>query len=919
MLRSRLRSPLLSRRSFASARASASASASHAWAPIEAKWQQRWAQPQPLATAPTPPKETFYCLAMFPYPSGQLHIGHVRVYTISDCMARLKRMQGFEVLHPMGWDAFGLPAENAAIERGVSPADWTVANIAQAKQQLTALGIRFDWDREVTTCLPDYYKWTQWVFLQMFDQGLAYRKEALVNWDPVDKTVLANEQVDAEGRSWRSGALVEQRSLNQWFLRITDYGDRLLDDLDKASVSLTKWPEAVKRMQASWIGRSQGSRVEFQVVADAATATRRTPLSVFTTRVDTLFGVSFVSMAPDSIEVEALLPQVPTAQRADVDAYVAKVRAMSKDDRGKGDTTAGVFTGLYARHPLTGRHVPIYLAEYVLAHYGTGVVMGVPAHDSRDLAFARHHSLEVRPVVVASDGDDSVGNEDDVFTEHGMLCDSGEFSGMTSQEAAVAINARLATEGVGGATTQFRLRDWLVSRQRYWGTPVPIVHCPSCGPVGVPVEQLPVRLPPVGEDVADDLRGKGSSDSPLARMASWRHCTCPRCGGEAERDTDTLDTFVDSSWYYMRYCDARNDVAAFAPEQARSWLKRTGVDLYVGGIEHAILHLLYSRFVTKFLFDQGLLATDEPFAQLLAQGMVLGRTHKAPGSLRPLAPGEYEEVDDDGRTVVIEKKTGLPVVTLWEKMSKSKHNGVDPEQIRARHGADVTRLAVLFKAPPAHELEWDESDLAGQSRWLARIWSLLDGALSHRGQGASAVKAEDAEKELRHELHGTIQRVTEALDDYQSFNVAIAELMKLSNFLGEHHTQLEGSAAFEEALRALVQMLAPLAPHSAAEMFQALEGGDEDADVHASSWPAYDLALLARAQVKVVLQVQGKPRDTILVDAALLEARDSERVLALALASPAVQRHLQGRDVRKAILVAPKKQGAHGLLNIVAT
>ncbi|KAG1701162.1 hypothetical protein DVH05_011398 [Phytophthora capsici] len=897
------------RRSFATASAAPPA---HAWAPIEAKWQKRWAQEelQPATTSSSMKKEPFYCLSMFPYPSGQLHIGHVRVYTISDCMARLKRMQGYDVLHPMGWDAFGLPAENAAIERGISPADWTIANISQAKKQLKALGIKFDWDREVTTCSPDYYKWTQWIFLQMFNEGLAYRKEALVNWDPVDKTVLANEQVDAEGRSWRSGAIVEQRSLNQWFLRITEYGDRLLDDLDK----LTKWPDAVKRMQASWIGRSQGSEVEFQTVLAANEA--KIPLKVFTTRVDTVFGVSFVSMAPDGVEVEALLPHVPSEQRAAVDAYVTKVRAMSKDDRGKGDTTAGVFTGLYASHPLTGRQVPIYLAEYVLAHYGTGVVMGVPAHDSRDLAFARHHNLEVRSVVGSSDG--SVCNEDEVFTEHGVLRDSGEFSGMTSQEATGAINSRLKNEGAGGVTTQFRLRDWLVSRQRYWGTPVPIIHCPSCGPVGVPTEQLPVELPPVGEDVADDLRGKGSSDSPLARMAGWKHCKCPHCGGEAERDTDTLDTFVDSSWYYMRYCDARNDAAAFEPEQAQAWLKRSGVDLYIGGIEHAILHLLYSRFVTKFMFDRGFLTTDEPFAQLLAQGMVLGRTHKSPGSLRALAPAEYQEVVKDGRSVIVEKKTGLPVVTLWEKMSKSKHNGVDPEQIRARHGADVTRLAVLFKAPPAHELEWDEADLAGQSRWLARIWSLLDGALSHRHQGSRLPSADEEEKELRHELHGTIKRVTEALNDFQSFNVAIAELMKLSNLLGERRTQLQGSAAYEESLRALVQMLAPLAPHTAAEMYQALQDGDAAADVHTCTWPAYDPALLDRAQVKVVLQVQGKPRDTILVDPALLEARDSDAVLALALSSPAVQRHLQGRDVRKAILVAPKKQGAHGLLNIVA-
>ncbi|CAI5718366.1 unnamed protein product [Hyaloperonospora brassicae] len=912
------------------ATASAAAAPSRAWAPIEAKWQQRWAkqnlpmresqdakqqQEQQQQQKTTAPKTPFYCLSMFPYPSGQLHIGHVRVYTISDCMARLKRMQGYDVLHPMGWDAFGLPAENAAIERGISPAVWTAANIEQAKQQLKALGMSFDWDREVTTCAPDYYKWTQWLFLQMFEKGLAYRKEALVNWDPVDQTVLANEQVDAEGKSWRSGAIVEQRSLNQWFLRITEYGDRLLDDLNK----LPKWPDSVKRMQAAWIGRSQGSTAEFPVVLESATtadgAARPMRLTVFTTRVDTIFGVSFLSMAPDSVEVETLLPHVPAAQSAAVNAYVRKVRAMSKTDRGKGDTTAGVFTGLYACHPLTKRHVPIYLAEYVLPHYGTGVVMGVPAHDSRDLAFARHYDLEVRSVVRNSDG--AVWNGDDVFTDYGVLHDCGEFSGMTSQEATTAINARLSDESVGGVTTQFRLRDWLVSRQRYWGTPVPVIHCPSCGPVGVPTEQLPVVLPPVGEDVARDLRGKHSSGSPLTRIPGWQDCKCPRCGGDAERDTDTLDTFVDSSWYYMRYCDARNDTAAFEPADAQTWLKRSGVDLYIGGIEHAILHLLYSRFVTKFMFDQGLLATDEPFAQLLAQGMVLGRTHKSPGSLRPLAPSEYEEAAVNGHKVVVEKKTGLPAVTLWEKMSKSKHNGVDPEQIRARHGADVTRLAVLFKAPPAHELEWDEADLAGQSRWMARIWSLVDGMVACRSSNATCAVDGDEEQKLRHELHGTIKRVTEALSDFQSFNVAIAELMKLSNLLGDRRTQLQGSAAYEEAIRALVQMLAPLAPHTAAEMFQTLEDGLDTADVHACSWPAYDPMLLDRAQVKVALQVQGKVRDTIDVDLALLEARDSDAVLALALASPAVHRHVKGRDVRKVVLVPPKKQGAHGLLNIV--
>lgn len=554
--------------------------------------------------------------------------------------------------------------------------------------------------------------------------------------------------------------------------------------------------------------------------------------------------------------------------------------------------------------------VPIYLAEYVLPHYGTGVVMGVPAHDSRDIEFARHHGLEVRHVVAPADAatrTDRLG--DDVMPDLGVLINSGEFSGQSSEDAKTAINATLEAAGVGGPFTQFRLRDWLVSRQRYWGTPVPIIHCASCGPVGVPLADLPVTLPPLG-DIADDLKG-GDGESPLARMRAWKQCTCPQCGGAAERDTDTLDTFVDSSWYYMRYCDAQNSEALFAPEHARTWMKQAGVDLYVGGIEHAILHLLYSRFITKFLFDQQLLATDEPFAQLLAQGMVLGRTHKSPSSLRCLKPSEYV-VQDDG--TVVERRTGDRAITVWEKMSKSKYNGVDPEVIRSQHGADVTRLVVLFKAPPAHELEWDEADLAGQSRWISRIWSLLDASVATTSSSRDA----RAEAALELELHGTIKRVTEALDQHQSFNVAIAELMKLSNLLGEQKA-LNHSPVYRASLVSLVTMLAPLAPHTASEMFAHLQHAgvaDSDVDdVHDAAWPQYNAALLAQAQVKIVLQVQGKARDTIFVSPEI--QGDQERVLALALASSAVQRHLQGKDVRKAILIPPKKQGAHGLLNIV--
>lgn len=548
--------------------------------------------------------------------------------------------------------------------------------------------------------------------------------------------------------------------------------------------------------------------------------------------------------------------------------------------------------------------------------------MGVPAHDSRDYAFALHHGLSIEQVVVPSDGESTTSettSNEDLFTERGVLQNSGEYSGLTSEAAMKAINDKLIGEGIGGPVTQFRLRDWLVSRQRYWGAPVPIIHCHRCGPVGVPTSDLPVRLPEVGAGVSNDLRG-GDGESPLARMAEWTNCNCPKCGGPAERDTDTLDTFVDSSWYFMRYCDARNDNEAFAVDKAKHWLKDAGVDLYIGGIEHAILHLLYSRFVTKFLYDKKLLATDEPFAQLLAQGMVLGKTYKSPSSKRPLKSSEYS-LDAEGR--VVETSSGLVVTPVWEKMSKSKYNGVDPEVIRSKHGADVTRLAVLFKAPPASDLEWDESDLAGQTRWLLRIWSLIDGTIATAGAPSPSSSTEE-EQALRMEVHDAIKRVTEALNVHHSFNVAIAELMKLSNVLGERK-HLRHSETYQEGLDALVKMLAPLAPHSSAEMFERLQQagiGSADAivsaaaDVHSCSWPAFDAELLSRAKVKVVLQVQGKQRDTILVDAS--EQGDRERLLALAMASPAVQRHLQGKQVRKAILIPPKKQGAHGLLNIVA-
>ncbi|RHY37043.1 hypothetical protein DYB38_010317 [Aphanomyces astaci] len=828
---------------------------------VDKKWQAIWDAKQAAAAPPAGDKPKFYCLSMFPYPSGahispwhsyiasnslvfllktgQLHIGHVRVYTISDCISRFKRMQGFDVLHPMGWDAFGLPAENAAIERGISPADWTLSNIAQAKVQMKALGIRFDWSHEVTTCQPDYYKWTQWLFLQFLEKGLAYRKEALVNWDPIDQTVLANEQVSV----------------------LSIMSSLLTSLLNGRTGGFTR------SFMAVW-GRGRAALV---------TAILNTPLTVFTTRVETLYGVSYIALAPEHESLPAILAHVPLSQRPAVEAYVAHVKSLSK--------------------------VPLYLAEYVLPGVGTGAVMGVPAHDDRDALFAAHHNLPVS--VVLSDDD--------------TLVASGRFTGLPASAANDQLTDYLAELNQGRRHVQFRLRDWLLSRQRYWGTPVPVIHCPTCGPVGVPLKDLPVELPSL-TDPTMDLKGTGGS--PLARMAHWKSCACPSCGGPAERDTDTLDTFVDSSWYYLRYGDASNTSVPFTKSNLTKWMTNGGVDIYIGGIEHAILHLLYSRFVTKFLADHHDVPTSEPFKQLLAQGMVLGRTYKSPSTLRFLKPDEITVDKADG--TVREAATNDVVVTAWEKMSKSKYNGVDPQDICRQYGADVARLLVLFKAPPSHELEWDEADLLGQSRWLLRIWGLVvehnhalaaAAAATTSQQGRYSQTGDEEALALRVAVHTAIKKVTEALHETQSFNVAIAELMKLSNRLGGL-ARLHGSKDFADALHALVVMLAPLAPHNASELFAALQVDQPtltNADVHDQPWPTHDDAVLASAQIQVVVQIRGKTRETLVVpadaDAATLEA--------LALQQPNVAKHMEGHTIRKVIFVPSKKPGQHSLLNFV--
>ncbi|MFS8969953.1 leucine--tRNA ligase [Synechococcus sp. 'PEA 65AY6A-5F PE A'] len=863
---------------------------------IESKWQAHWRE---LGLDRTPEltaeSRKFYALSMFPYPSGSLHMGHVRNYTITDVIARHKRMQGYAVLHPMGWDAFGLPAENAAIDRGIPPAKWTYENIAQMRDQLQRLGLSYDWEREITTCAPDYYKWTQWLFLQFFKAGLAYQKEAPVNWDPVDQTVLANEQVDAEGRSWRSGALVEKRLLKQWFLKITAYADQLLADLEK----LSGWPERVLTMQENWIGQSVGARVVFKTETGEE-------LPVFTTRPDTLWGATFMVLAPEHPLVEKL---TTPEQEVAVKAYRAEAAARSEIERSAEDREkTGVWTGSYAINPVNQERIPIWIADYVLMGYGTGAIMAVPAHDQRDFEFARQFGLPIKLVVQPPQG--GVTSAEDLqaaWTGEGVLINSGPLDGIPvgkgpgqSVERAIAW---LEEQGLGERQVNYRLRDWLISRQRYWGCPIPIIHCSHCGIVPVPEEDLPVLLP---EDV--ELTGRGGS--PLAQLEDWVKVKCPACGADARRETDTMDTFICSSWYFLRFSDPRNDREIFRKDLVNAWLP---VDQYVGGIEHAILHLLYSRFFTKVLRDLGLLNFDEPFSRLLTQGMVQARTYYNPnksGKDRWIPTALVKDPNDPR-----DPETGEPLQVIYATMSKSKGNGVDPEEVLANYGADTARMFILFKAPPEKDLEWDDADVEGQFRFLNRVWRQVyefvvrgSGTESLQGKAAELLQAKveagsltKAERDLRRAVHTAIKEVSEDLEEYQ-FNTAIAGLMKLSNALAE--AEIPDSPVYAEGIRTLVLLLAPFAPHMAEELWQALGGTDS---VHRQAWPTYDPAALVADTVTIVVQVNGKLRGSFEAPADVTP-QEQER---LALQSEAAQRYLQGATPKK-VVVVPKK-----LVNVV--
>ncbi|MEB3267970.1 MAG: leucine--tRNA ligase, partial [Leptolyngbya sp.] len=816
-----------------------------------------------------------------PYPSGNLHMGHVRNYTITDVIARVRRMQGYRVLHPMGWDAFGLPAENAAIDRGVHPAQWTYQNIDQMRAQLKQLGLSYDWDREVATCAPDYYKWTQWSFIQFLKAGLAYQKEAAVNWDPVDQTVLANEQVDSEGRSWRSGAKVERKLLKQWFLKITAYADELLQDLDQ----LPGWPDRVRLMQENWIGKSTGAQVVFTTAAGDE-------LPVFTTRPDTLWGATFMVLSPEHPLVEKL---TTAEQQAAIAAYQAEAAGKSDIDR-TDDTKekTGVWTGSYAINPVNGGQIPIWIADYVLMGYGTGAIMAVPAHDQRDFEFARKFDLPVK-VVVQPEGETLSGETmatawpgDGVMVNSGPL--NGTPAGKGEGQSVKAAIAWLEAEGKGQGQDNFRLRDWLISRQRYWGVPIPVVHCPSCGTVPVPDDQLPVELP-------QDVEFSGRGASPLAKLDHWVNVPCPTCGEPAKRETDTMDTFIDSSWYFLRYADANNDTAIFDSAKANDWLP---VDQYVGGIEHAILHLLYSRFFTKVLRDRGLINFDEPFSRLLTQGMVQAISYKNPKTGKYIPVDQIPDLENP-----VDPTTGDPLEGFYEKMSKSKYNGVAPQDVLAKYGADTARMFILFKAPPEKDLEWDDADVEGQYRFLNRVWRLVSGFAEQSdtvgAQGPAPVPPagdlSKPEKDLRRAVHTAIKEVSEDIEGDYQFNTAVSELMKLSNALTD--ANCTDSPVYAEGIVTLVKLIAPFAPHLAEELWQQL---GQSESIHLQPWPVLDDSALVADEITLVIQIMGKTRGTIAVpansDKAALEqyARESE----------VAQRYIEGKTVKKVIVVPGK-------------
>ncbi|GLO39675.1 leucine--tRNA ligase [Pseudomonas pudica] len=858
---------------------------------IEAAAQKFWDEQQSFAVTEQPGKDTYYCLSMFPYPSGKLHMGHVRNYTIGDVIARYQRMLGKNVLQPMGWDAFGMPAENAAMKNNVAPAKWTYENIDYMKTQLKSLGLAIDWAREVTTCKPDYYRWEQWLFTRLFEKGIIYRKNGTVNWDPADQTVLANEQV-IDGRGWRSGALIEKREIPMYYFRITDYADELLESLDE----LPGWPEQVKTMQRNWIGKSRGMEVQFPY--DLASIGHEGTLKVFTTRPDTLMGATYVAVAAE----HPLATQAAQGNPA-LQAFIDECKSGSVAEADMAtQEKKGMATSLLVEHPLTGEKLPVWVANYVLMHYGDGAVMAVPAHDERDFEFAHKYNLPVKAVVRTSAGD-QVGSEWlAAYGEHGQLINSGEFDGLDFAGAFDAIEAALIRKELGKSRTQFRLRDWGISRQRYWGCPIPIIHCPSCGDVPVPEDQLPVTLP---ENVVPDGAG-----SPLARMPEFYECTCPKCGTAAKRETDTMDTFVESSWYFARYASPNYEGGMVDPKAANHWLP---VDQYIGGIEHAILHLLYARFFHKLMRDEGLVTSNEPFKNLLTQGMVVAETYyrvASNGGKDWFNPADVE-VERDAKAKIIGarlKTDGLPVeIGGTEKMSKSKNNGVDPQSMIDQYGADTCRLFMMFASPPDMSLEWSDSGVEGASRFLRRVWRLAQAHVAQGLPGKLDVAAlDDAQKVIRRAIHAAIKQASTDVGQFHKFNTAIAQVMTVMNVLEKAPQATEQDRALlQEGLEAVTLLLAPITPHISHELWQQL--GHQQAVIDAS-WPAVDEAALVQDTVTLVVQVNGKLRGQVEMPA----AASREEIEAAARSNENVLRFIDGLTIRKVIVVPGK------LVNIVA-
>ncbi|MBQ1876301.1 MAG: leucine--tRNA ligase [Selenomonas sp.] len=814
---------------------------------IEQKWQKKWEQESVYKTEADPKRPKYYALEMFPYPSGNLHMGHVRNYSIGDVMARYKTMEGFNVLHPMGFDSFGMPAENAAIKHGVKPADWTLSNIANMERQQKSMGLSYDWDREVVTCKPEYYKWTQWLFELFYKRGLAYKKEASVNWCDTCGTVLANEQV-IDGKCWRCDSNVHKKDLSQWFLKITDYADVLLKDLDK----LPGWPERVKTMQRNWIGRSEGLEFSFDIPS------MNDKVTVYTTRPDTAYGVTFLALAAEHPLVAKICET--SDKKAEIEAFVQEVRNQSDIERTSSESEKkGINTGVTCVNPFNGKTVQIWVTNYVLADYGTGAVMGVPSGDQRDWMFAKKYDIPMILTIEPKDHHLDLATMTEAYTEKdGVLVNSAEFTGMEMHKAMAGIMDKAEKEGFGKRHVNYRLRDWLISRQRYWGAPIPVINCPHCGEVLVPEKDLPVMLP-------ENVSFEQGSVSPLAQCEEFVHCKCPKCGADATRETDTMDTFICSSWYFLRYTDPRNAEAPFARDKVNYWAP---VDQYIGGIEHAILHLLYSRFFTKVLHDAGLVGFDEPFHNLLTQGMVL----------------------KDG-----------------SKMSKSKGNVVSPEEIINKYGADTARLFILFAAPVDRDLEWSDQGVEGSYRFLGRVWRIL----SHFEEAIKAGKDSydisaltEEEKGLRRILHVTIRKVTEDVRDRFMFNTAISSIMELVNAFYGFQDKAINDDLVREVAKNLLLLLAPFAPHITEELWSQLFA---EGSVHQQHWPKYDEQALQQDEIEIVLQVNGKVRGKLSIDAGL----DREAMQQAVLATPRAQELTAGKTIVKVIAV-PKK-----LVNIV--